>query len=333
MAENNRKEPDLSSVSEKKRRRSDRHKKLTGTRTELYKDKHLTSEEIQELRATEKQRKNVARVQATLEEEWINFRSKSTPVKENKQPKEEYQDNFLNKKIEEIKPQKIVEEEPIYTLNENTLDKNNEQAEEKYLYDILNKKIEEAEKEEKFKEEKPKKKKKEETKKEESEEDTIKPLYRFLIKLGVFAAVMILMFTVVLGIHINKGDRMYPFIMDGDVLITLKITPYRDGDVVVYKSPDSGKKEISRIAAAGPNEVDIVSGIFVVNGDYTETDSLFETYWLENSPVIFPYDVSDDSYFLLDDYRPLGKDSRLFGQINKKDLKGKVIYVFRIRGI
>ena len=126
---------------------------------------------------------------------------------------------------------------------------------------------------------------------------------------------------------------MYPFVMDGDVLITLKITSYKTGDVVVYKSPDSGKKEVSRIAATGPNEVDIVSGMFVVNADYTATDSLFETYWLENSPVIFPYDVSDDSYFLLDDYRPLGKDSRLFGQINKKDLKGKVIYVFRIRGI
>ena len=301
MANNQKNDIDFSSIR-KKRRRSDRYKE-TRTRSEIYKDRRASMDDAEEQVITrqeqsiqERQRKNVFRQQEPVEEEWINIPRDNAPVKENRQ------------------------------------------SEEEYLYDLLNKKREEAEKEEELKEEKPEKKKKEKIKKEEvkeelEEEDTIRPLYRFLIKLGIFATAMILMFTFVVGIYINKGDRMYPFIMDGDVLITLKITPYRDGDVVVYKSPDSGKKEISRIAATGACEVDIVSGIFVVNGDYTETGSLYETYWLEDSPVIFPYDVSADKFFLLDDYRSLGKDSRLFGQIDKKDLKGKVIYVFRIRGI
>ena len=36
---------------------------------------------------------------------------------------------------------------------------------------------------------------------------------------------------------------------------------------------------------------------------------------------------------MLDDYRTEGDDSRMFGQLVDDDLLGKVVYVFRIRGI
>ena len=37
--------------------------------------------------------------------------------------------------------------------------------------------------------------------------------------------------------------------------------------------------------------------------------------------------------FLLDDYRTIGVDSRTFGEVRQSDLLGKVVYVFRRRGI
>ena len=65
----------------------------------------------------------------------------------------------------------------------------------------------------------------------------ISPLLRFLIKLSVVAVILIVVFTFVLGVHIHHGNRMYPFIMDGDLLITYKLDPYRVGDAVAYRNP------------------------------------------------------------------------------------------------
>ena len=283
----------------KNRRRSDRYKTSTRTRSELYKDRHLIKEEIRE--------------------ETINIKQEQ-PLQ--KAPKENV-----------IRKQEAIEQQIFIPKGKKPIVEN-DHREEAYLYDLLNKQDKEAEKQE-ISKDKPQKDDKEIEKKEtakERPEEEKRPLYLFLIKLGVFALFMIIMFVFVFGIHINKGDRMYPFIMDGDVLITLKITSYQAGDVVVYQSPETGKKEVSRIAAKGPGEVDVFYGSFIVNSE-TEETGLYETYQLEDSPVEFPYEVSADGYFLLDDYRHYGKDSRLFGQLNKKDLKGKVVYVFRVRGI
>ena len=118
---------------------------------------------------------------------------------------------------------------------------------------------------------------------------------------------------------------MYPYIMEGDVLITLKITSYKVGDVVAYRNPETGRNEISRITAAGPCEVDAYYGEFMVNGEAKGKESFYETSWPDDSRIPNPYEVETGSYFLLDDNRPSGEDSRLFGQISKKDLKGKVI--------
>jgi signal peptidase I len=173
----------------------------------------------------------------------------------------------------------------------------------------------------------------EEVKKKPEKEEMIRPLYRFLIKLCIFSLLMIMMFTFVFGIRINREGRMYPYIMEGDVLIMLKITSYKVGDVVAYRNPETGRNEISRIAAAGPCEVDAYYGEFMVNGEAKGKESFYETSWPDDSRIPNPYEVETGSYFLLDDNRPSGEDSRLFGQISKKDLKGKVIYIFRLRGI
>ena len=37
--------------------------------------------------------------------------------------------------------------------------------------------------------------------------------------------------------------------------------------------------------------------------------------------------------FVLDDLRTEGKDSRLFGELHESDLLGRVVYIFRRRGI
>lgn len=160
------------------------------------------------------------------------------------------------------------------------------------------------------------------------------PGVRFLIKLGVVAAVCAIVFLFVLGLRIQRGNEMYPFIMDGDLLITYKLDDYRVGDPVVYRNPKTGETAVSRIVAVGAGDVEITeTGQLLIN-DYIPSEQVFyPTKPLAGSEITFPYQMSEDGYFLLDDYRTIGKDSRAFGEVKREHLLGKVVYVFRRRGI
>lgn len=160
-------------------------------------------------------------------------------------------------------------------------------------------------------------------------------LTRFLIKIGVLGAVAAVTFIWVMGIHIHHGNSMYPFVMDGDLLIVFKpgIT-YHVGDVVLYRSPDTDEKRISRIAAIGTNEIHISeAGELLINGYIPSENVFYRTEQVLGSVVKFPYSMGEDEYFLLDDFRMSGKDSRIFGAVTKDNLLGKVSYVLRRRGI
>ena len=127
---------------------------------------------------------------------------------------------------------------------------------------------------------------------------------------------------------------MYPFLMDGDLLITYKLEDYRVGDVVAYRHPDTGKTEISRIVALGDNVIQVTEyGELLINGVSPAERVFYPTTPLEGENVEYPYYMRRGGYFVLDDYRTEGDDSRHFGQLLREDLLGKVVYVFRRRGI
>ncbi len=160
------------------------------------------------------------------------------------------------------------------------------------------------------------------------------PLVWFLIKLGLAAAIIALMFVFVLGLHIQHGNRMYPFIMDGDLVVTYKLEPYRVGDAVAYRNPDTGETALSRIVAIGENTIEITDyGELLVNGASPSEKVFYPTKPLEASALEYPYAMRRGGYFVLDDFRTEGSDSRLFGQLQESDLLGKVVYIFRRRGI
>lgn len=160
------------------------------------------------------------------------------------------------------------------------------------------------------------------------------PLGWFLIKLALLAAILAVMFLFVMGLHIQHGNRMYPFIMDGDLVVTYKLEPCRVGDVVAYRNPDNGEVALSRVVAIGENSIQITDyGELLVNGVSPGEKVFYPTKPLEGSPLEYPYAMRRGGYFVLDDFRTEGSDSRLFGQLQESDLLGKVVYVFRRRGI
>lgn len=160
------------------------------------------------------------------------------------------------------------------------------------------------------------------------------PLLLFLCKLASVGLLLFLMLTFVMGVHIHQGNRMYPFLMDGDLIITYKLEEYKVGDVVAYRHPDSGQTEFSRIVAIGENSIMINQyGDFLINGTVPAERVFYATTPLDGPNVEYPYTMRKGGYFLLDDYRTEGEDSRRFGQLLEDELLGKVVYVFRRRGI
>ena len=160
------------------------------------------------------------------------------------------------------------------------------------------------------------------------------PWLALLCKMAALALLLFLALTFVMGIHVQEGNRMYPFLMDGDLLITYKLEDYRVGDVVAYRHPETGKTEISRIVAIGDNIIQVTEyGELLINGVSPAERVFYPTAPLEGENVEDPYTLRRGGYFVLDDYRTEGDDSRRFGQLLQEELLGKVVYVFRRRGI
>ena len=157
--------------------------------------------------------------------------------------------------------------------------------------------------------------------------------WRFMVKLLLVAVILVAVFRFVLGVQIQRGNRMYPFIMDGDLVVTYKLDDYREGDVVAYRRPDNGGVAISRIAARGPGEVRLDSGGLTLNGSVRGISPFYTTQPLTENGPTYPFNLSASGYFLLDDNRESGSDSRAFGEVRRWELLGKVVYVFRRRGI
>lgn len=162
----------------------------------------------------------------------------------------------------------------------------------------------------------------------------LSPLVQLLVKIALLAVLAAVMLVFVLGIHVQQGNGMYPFLMDGDLLITYKLDGYRVGDVVAYRHPETGETAVSRIVAMGENIIQVTEyGELLVNGSAPDEKVFYPTQPLENASVEYPYIMRKGGYFVLDDYRTEGEDSRMFGQLLKEELLGKVVYVFRRRGI
>ena len=71
-------------------------------------------------------------------------------------------------------------------------------------------------------------------------------------------------------------------------------------------------------------------GGLMINGNLQIEDGIFyDTRPYDTEAVRYPITLKDDEYFIMADMRSGAKDSRLFGAVNKKEIKGKVITILR----
>lgn len=137
--------------------------------------------------------------------------------------------------------------------------------------------------------------------------------------------VALLFYTLSFHVSVVRGSSMSPGIHDGDRIL---VEPWSyvfggvsRGDVVVMQSPlDPGLDYIKRVIGLPGDEILIAAGAVWVNGELLE-----EPYAVPGDASLYQWTrVLDDHYFVLGDNRPHSSDSREFGQVPARFLRGRV---------
>ena len=154
-----------------------------------------------------------------------------------------------------------------------------------------------------------------------------------LFKIILILCITYIIFSYCFGMTRMKGISMVPSISDGDLIVYYRLEKeFRSGDIVVFEN--AGDTYVLRIVATEGQTVDINgSGDLMINGHIEEEQSYFKTKEAQDSDIKFPYTVESGTIFAIGDYRKESNDSRIFGAINKSEIKGKVLSILRTKNV
>ena len=155
----------------------------------------------------------------------------------------------------------------------------------------------------------------------------------FLVKAAIMAVTLWVIFGVVFGVVPMKDQSMIPKLAAGDLLLYYRLdrTP-GDREVVVFEK--EGKTYVGRVVARGGDTVEIrEDALLQINGNAIVENEIYYLTEPYDEGIEYPVTLTDEEVFILCDYREGAKDSRYFGPVTKKELKGTVITAIRRSGI
>ena len=144
----------------------------------------------------------------------------------------------------------------------------------------------------------------------------------------VVAAVAALIATLILPVLQIAGTSMEPSLSDGDIVLLVKTDNLESGDLCAFYY--SNKILIKRIIATPGDYIWIESdGAVFLNGEVLDEPYVSEKA-LGECDVEFPYQVPENSYFVMGDKRETSIDSRssVIGCIAEDQIIGKIFCKF-----
>ena len=121
-----------------------------------------------------------------------------------------------------------------------------------------------------------------------------------------------------------SGDSMYPTLKDGNIMILNKIGYKINGlkrfDIVVIKYQN--EKIIKRVIGLPGDYVEYKDNELYINGSKVEEEFERGYTYDFNLSLFNETTIPEGKYLVLGDNRPISKDSRIIGLIDKDDIIG-----------
>ena len=144
--------------------------------------------------------------------------------------------------------------------------------------------------------------------------------------LTIVAAVSVLIATLILPVLQIEGTSMEPTLSNGDIVLLAKTTRFEHGDLCAFTW--NNKLLVKRVIGLPGDWIEIdTDGIVYLNGDKLE-EPYVEQKALGECDLEFPFQVSQEQYFVIGDMRESSIDSRntVIGCITKDQIVGKVFF-------
>ena len=153
-----------------------------------------------------------------------------------------------------------------------------------------------------------------------------------VIKIAGSAAVLFITFSFVFGIALAPTNDMFPAVHEGDLIIYYRPGRIINTDVVLYEIPD-GSLRIGRVEGTQGETVGTTDGgLLTINGNIQpiqKRSGLYdETYTCDKD---ISGEIGSGEFLILGDRRETAEDSRAFGLIPRKAIKGKAFIIVRRR--
>lgn len=153
-----------------------------------------------------------------------------------------------------------------------------------------------------------------------------KTLRSTIFALVTAAAAAVLVATLWLPVLRIYGSSMEPTFEEGQIVLSLKESELQVGDIVAFYY---GNKVLLKRVIAGPGSwVEVLEdGTVIVDGEILEEPYLTgKAYGI--SDLEYPYQVPEETYFLMGDHRETSVDSRhsSVGCISVEQIVGKVVF-------
>lgn len=152
-----------------------------------------------------------------------------------------------------------------------------------------------------------------------------KSLFIAFRTLIVFAAVAVLLATLLFPtVQVQRGS-MSPTLRDSEYLILITAGRIKRGDIIAFHL--GNQTLLKRVIATAGETVNIEADGAV----YVDRELLIEPYLRNKSfgecDIRLPYEVQDNQYFVMGDNRAASMDSRLvdFGAVRKENIIGKTL--------
>jgi signal peptidase I len=129
----------------------------------------------------------------------------------------------------------------------------------------------------------------------------------------------------VVSLGVVADISMYPTLPEGGYVVVNRyiyyfVAPERGEIVVFRRNGDASEEYVKRVIGLPGETLEIKDGQVYVDGR-----RLVEPYATGASdPDVPPHVIPKDAYFVVGDNRPMSEDSRAYGAVPLKDIRGKI---------